>query len=279
MISFIVLSYNEEANVETAIGTVLRAARASELDGFEIVAVDDGSTDRTGAILKRLAAVHPQIRIVTNDVNRGMGESFKRALAVATCEHMLLVPGDNDMSFEMIRLLLSYRGAADVLLTFPINTEERTVWRNVLSVLYRLFHVVAFRVFVNYVNAPSICSTAMMRSLPLHSQRFSIIAEYNVKLLRSGCSFAEVPGFFQNPNRGKNRRTVTLKNFSEVVRSFLRLCIEIHITDRARYNKTPRRVFIDFAGGTIAPPISLQRDVIAMSDRTVHPAGTSDARI
>src|SRR5882762_4854201 len=108
MISFIVLAYNEEANIEAAIETVLKAARISELEGFEIIAVNDGSTDQTGAILAQLAVRHPQIRIVVNEVNRGMGASVRRGLAVARCERMLLVPGDNDMTFEIIRLLLRY---------------------------------------------------------------------------------------------------------------------------------------------------------------------------
>jgi glycosyltransferase involved in cell wall biosynthesis len=279
MISFIVLAYNEETNIEGTIETVLRAARQAELDGFEIVAVNDGSTDRTGDILGRLAGEHPQIRVVTNEVNLGVGGSFRRALALAKCERMLIVPGDNDMTFEIIRLLLHYRDAADVVMGFPINTEQRSVWRNFLSVQFRLAYVVAFRVFVNYINAPAICSTAAMRSVPLRSQRFSIIAEYNVKLLRSGCSYAEVPGFFQNSDRDKNRRTVTLKNFIDVVRCFLRLLIEVYVVDRARYRKPPRRVFIDFAGGVIASPVSLPYTTVQGADRVDHAAETRDVRI
>jgi glycosyltransferase involved in cell wall biosynthesis len=277
MISFIVLSYNEEANVEAAIETVLRAAYDAKLDTFEIVAIDDGSTDRTGEILARLAAQHPQIRIATHEVNRGLGESIRRGIAMASFERLMFIAGDNDMSFEMIRLLLRYREAADIVLAFPINTEQRTVWRNTLSVFYRLIHVIVFRVFVNYVNAPSISRTAIIRSLPLHSQRFSIIAECTVKMLRSGCSFAEVPGFLQNPNRGKTRNTVSLKNLAEVIRGFVRLFFEVHVLERSRYGKLPRRVFIDFAGGTIPPPTSLIQDA-SMSHATSPAAGARDVQ-
>jgi glycosyltransferase involved in cell wall biosynthesis len=278
MMSFVVLAYNEEANVEATIETVLRAARQSGLEGFEIIAINDGSTDRTSAVLDRLAGRYPQLRIVTNEVNLGVGASVLRGLAVASCERMMIVPGDNDMSFEMMRLLLSYRDTADLVLAFPINTEERTLGRNVLSVFYRLIHVVAFRIFVNYVNAPSIYPTALLKSVPLRSQRYSIIAEATVKLLRSGCSFAEVPGFVQNPNRGRVRRTVTLRNLREVVASFLRLYGEIHVFDRARYDRTPRRVFIDFAGSTIGSPVAT-RPMTAIADRQHEAGETHDARV
>jgi len=271
MISFIVLSFNEEANVEAAIDTVFRAAQETKLDDFEVLAINDGSTDRTGEILARLSSQRPQIRIHTHEVNRGLGESIRSGIAMASFDRLMFVAGDNDMSFEMIRLLLRYRDVADIVLAFPMNTEQRTVWRNTLSVFYRLIHVIAFRVFVNYVNAPSISRTSVVRSLSLHSPRFSIIAECTVKMLRSGCTFAEVPGFLQNPNRGKTRNTVSLKNFAEVIRSFLRLFFEVHVFERSRYSKSPRRVFIDFAGGTIAPPAFLLRDVDSSSDQS--PAG------
>jgi len=254
MISFIVLAFNEEANVADTVQTIVRAAAATELEGFEIVVVNDGSRDGTENVLKRLSVQHaPFFRIVTNQVNLGVGASIRKGLAVATCPRVMIVPGDNDMSFEMMRLLLRYRDNADVVLAFPINTEDRTLGRHVLSVLYRLIHVVAFRVYVNYVNAPSICPTPLMQSLPLKSPRYSIVAEYTVKLLRSGCSFAEVPGFVQNPNVGRKRRTVTFRSLSEVVICFLRLCMEVHVTNRGRYDRKPRRVFIDFAEGVILP--------------------------
>jgi glycosyltransferase involved in cell wall biosynthesis len=279
MITFIVLAYNEEANIEAAIETVFRVARDTKLEAFEVLAVNDGSTDRTGEILARLSSQRPQIRILTHEVNRGLGASIRDGIANAVFERLMFVAGDNDMSFEMIRLLVRYREVADIVLAFPINTEQRTVWRNTLSVFYRLIHLVTFRVFVNYVNAPSVSRTSLIRSLPLYSQRFSIVAECTIKMLRSGCTFVEVPGFLQNPNRGKTRNTVSLKNFAEVVRSFIRLFVEIHVMERGRYNKTPRRVFIDFAGGTIAPPAFLLQEAEPSSDRAAPAGEARDAQV
>ena len=65
----------------------------------------------------------------------------------------------------------------------------------------------------------------------------------NVKLLRTGCSFAEVPGYMQAGP--KMRRTVTLRNFVEVARSFIVLIYEVYVSSRQQFSRRPRRVLID----------------------------------
>jgi hypothetical protein len=66
----------------------------------------------------------------------------------------------------------------------------------------------------------------------------------NVKLLRMGCTFAEVPGYLQGGP--KTRGTVSPRNLAEVIGSFLRLIVAVHFTERARYRSLPKRNEIDF---------------------------------
>lgn len=77
--------YNEEENVER---TTLSAIRACErlVDDYEIIIVNDGSKDRTGAIADRLAAEHINVRAVHNDPNLGYGGALQRGFREATKE-------------------------------------------------------------------------------------------------------------------------------------------------------------------------------------------------
>jgi glycosyltransferase involved in cell wall biosynthesis len=248
MISFVVPAFNEQTKITETIKTILRATALAGIDDIDIVVVDDGSIDRTGEILMGLAAALPALRVITHPTNLGVGAAFRDALAVAKFDRFVIVPGDNDMSADVLRQLLQCRNSADIVMAFPINNENRTLPRNVLSFFYRMSYMVAFRIFVNYVNAPCVYPTEKLRALDLRSRRFSIIAEATTKLLRTGCSYAEIPGFFQSMQG--TRSTVTLRNLAEVMRSFLSLLLDIHVVHRARYARVPRRVFIDIAGNS-----------------------------
>jgi hypothetical protein len=114
----------------------------------------------------------------------------------------------------------------------------------VLSAAYQAAYMIFFDIYVVYINAPGIWPTAAARAADLRARRFSIISEMNVKLLRMGCSFAEIPGYLQGGP--KSRGTVTWRALMEVIGSFSRLIVAVHFTNRQRFGSRPQRKQIDF---------------------------------
>ena len=244
MISFIVPAFNEEGNILNTVEAIRAAAAEARLADCEIVVIDDGSSDGTWREIEAAAATHSEVRPLKNPGNLGLGASIRAGIAAASGESFMVVPGDNDVPPALIAFMLRFRDEADVILTAPLNKEQRTIGRNVISMLYQMAYMVVFKVYVSYLNGPGIWPTAAARAAMLRSRRFSIIAEMNVKLLRMGCTFAEVPGYFQAGP--KVRRTVTLRNLAEVILSFVRLFIDVRIRNRQRFAKRPTRRQIDF---------------------------------
>lgn len=244
MITFIVPAFNEEGNIAPTVETIRAAAIESRLDAIEIVLVDDGSTDGTGAEIAALAARHSDIRPIANPVNLGLGASIRKGIEVATAPAFMIVPGDNDVPKSMMVMMLSFRTEAQVILTAPLNKEQRNIVRNLISMLYQMIHMIVFKVYVSYINGPGIWPTEAARTASLKARRFSIISELNVKVLRMGYTFAEVPGYFQAGP--KARRTVTLRNLWEVATSFIRLFVDIHLRGGNRFKFLPTRKQIDF---------------------------------
>jgi len=91
-LSVIIPAYNEAATIEE----VVRRVSAVELPGLEIelVAVDDASSDGTGAILERLAAEYDALRVFTHEVNRGKGAALGTGFAAATGDVLLIQDAD-----------------------------------------------------------------------------------------------------------------------------------------------------------------------------------------
>lgn len=244
MITFIVPAFNEEDNIASTVVTIHAAAADAKLDALEIVIVNDGSTDGTAAAVAALAAAHPDIRPIQNHQNLGLGASIRAGISVAAAPSFMVIPGDNDVSKGTIVMMLKFREEADVILMSPLNKEQRTLFRNILSTVYQTAYMIFFGIYVVYINAPGIWPTAQARAAGLRARRFSIISELNVKLLRMGCSFAEIPGYLQGGP--KARGTVTWRALMEVIGSFLRLIVAVHITDRQRFRSRPQRKQIDF---------------------------------
>jgi dolichol-phosphate mannosyltransferase len=244
MITFIVPAFNEEDNIGATVATIREAAADAKLDSLEIVIVNDGSTDGTPAAVAALAASHPDIRPVHNPRNLGLGASIRAGISLASAPSFMVVPGDNDVSKGTIVMMLKFRDEAEVILMSPLNKEQRNLFRNILSTVYQAAYMIFFRIYVVYINAPGIWPTAPARAAGLRARRFSIISELNVKLLRMGCSFGEIPGYLQGGP--KARGTVTWRALLEVIGSFLRLIVSVHITDRRRFRSLPQRKQIDF---------------------------------
>ncbi|HEV2012172.1 MAG TPA: glycosyltransferase family 2 protein, partial [Candidatus Limnocylindria bacterium] len=96
-ISLVVPMYNEEENIEHAVGVATRA-----LDEFasrhEIVIVDDASTDRSPEIVRRLAAADPRIKVIRHEHNEKLGGTLRDGFGAASMDLILYM--DADLPFD-----------------------------------------------------------------------------------------------------------------------------------------------------------------------------------
>jgi glycosyltransferase involved in cell wall biosynthesis len=239
-LTLFVPALNEARRIEATLRGLLRISGATGTDAIQIVVVDDGCTDNTAAIVQELARAHPQIDLVRHPENRGLGAGLKTALAHARGRKFLIVPGDNDMPESVLRNLISNSDSADMVMCYFPDRGQRGWMRRALSSLFGLAYAVTFDVHVQYINGPCVYPTSRLRELRLHSTRFSIVAEINVKLLRQGVSFLEIPGHRQVGLDGST--SFSLRNLIETLRVFLSLLGDIHFRERRRFGHRPRRV-------------------------------------
>lgn len=106
-VTVVVPCYNEEGAVaETveAVAAVLDQAAASKDAPFEseMIFVNDGSRDRTLAILRKLESKYPRLRIVDNGTNCGYGASLKRGIAQARYDKIVITDADGTYPNERI---------------------------------------------------------------------------------------------------------------------------------------------------------------------------------
>ena len=107
-------AYNEEANLPGMIADVV-AIMAPRFDDFEVIVTNDGSRDRTGAVLRELAQLYPQLKPVEHEVNKGYGAAVFTALSNATKDIIFFTDFDRQFKLEEIDRLNPPLAEADLV--------------------------------------------------------------------------------------------------------------------------------------------------------------------
>jgi len=96
-ISLVIPMFNEAENIEHAIAWSVEALERHARD-YEVIVVDDASTDGSAALVATAAAANPRVRLLRHPVNRKLGASLRTGFAAATMELVLYM--DADLPFD-----------------------------------------------------------------------------------------------------------------------------------------------------------------------------------
>lgn len=137
-------AYNEERNVPVMVER-LTAVLPTVADDYEIIIVDDGSADATGAVADRLAAADPHVRVVHHPVNRGYGGALQSGFAASRKAYVFFTDGDGQFDVSEISLLLPFVPEYDVVVGYRLDRVEgglrklnAHLWN---GLVHRLFHI------------------------------------------------------------------------------------------------------------------------------------------
>lgn len=220
---------NEEASIADAVGEAVAAMRARFSD-YEVLLFDDGSTDRTGAIMDELAAADPRyVRVIHNPTPLNLGGVYKQGIALARMDYILMVPGDNENPGHALQAPFDAIGEAEIVLPYPVNSGVRGFSRHLVSRTYVGLLNRLFGLHVRYYNGTVIHRTANLKSLSIKTASFAYQAEILIKLLCAGKSFVEVPIRIDPPKEGRRSRAFRWKNMVQVGRTLGDLFMDIRV--------------------------------------------------
>ncbi len=239
-ISVVVPAYNEEERLE---GTIA-AIDASLGDGFsdhEILIFNDKSTDRTGEIADGLREKDNHIRVVHNPVNMGFGYNYKEGVRLAKKEYVIMIPGDNEIPREAIKKIFTQVGRADIIVPYTANMEVRPYSRQIISKAFTGLMNLISGLDLAYYNGTCVHKTSLIKEIPIRTHGFAYMATILVRLIKSGASFTEI-GVDIEPRVGGESKAFAIKNVISVLGALWGLFIEVRFTERAKYNKRPKRI-------------------------------------
>jgi glycosyltransferase involved in cell wall biosynthesis len=194
VLSVIVPAYNEAGTIEP----VLRLLREVPIR-LEVIAVNDASTDGTGAALDRLHAAGLVDRVIHHPTNRGKGAAFRSGIAAARGQ--VIVAQDADLEYdprELPKLLAPIRaGQADAVYGSRFQGGPRRVlffWHAVgnrfLTLLSNMFTNLNLS---DVETCYKMVRADLLKALPLVTNRFGIEVELTARLAQAGARVWELP--------------------------------------------------------------------------------------
>jgi glycosyltransferase involved in cell wall biosynthesis len=274
-VSLLAWAYNEQTLVESFLDRATTLLDQTTVD-WEIVLINDGSTDRTGELLAAYAQREPRLRVIDNEVNRNVGYCCKRAIGSATKDFLFWQTVDWSYDISHLRALLELTRHFDVVQgirptpirlvsyiplvrsIYRVKTRSDNWRKAVVSLanyyLLRILFGVPFHDFQNITIYP----TKMVQGCELTGNSAFVNPECLIRTYSKGARFIEVPIPFISRSEGiaKGTRFGTIvRAVTDILVNWFRWGIALRISRRRSQLAPIRRV---------AEPFQLSEEVAAL---------------
>ena len=234
----LVPALNEENTLAPTVERLIEALTIT-IDDFEIIIIDDGSTDNTLAVAEQLAAAHAFVRVIVNPRTMGLGYGYTLGFEEATKVFFVYIPADNTWPYRSFVELFGQLGRADVITSYALNPEVRPFGRRIVSRLYTIMLNLLFGRHMRYFNGLTIYPVQFLRRRPLTTFGFGFQAEVLLKALYSGLSYIEV-GLPIDERSAGGSKAVNLRNIVSVAGTVVHLFWTLRIRKQWRALSLPQ---------------------------------------
>ena len=183
--------WNEEENIEKTVSKAQFVANQVATK-WEIIMVDDGSSDNTLKIAQRLAKKDKRLRVISHQPNRGYGAALKSGLENAKYNYIVFTDGDGQFDFTEVTKFIEQIKNADIVIGYRKKRRDKNLFKRLLLMYFlKVWALVLFRFYCKDID----CAFKMFtRSsldiiLPLRSEGALISTEILAKARRKNLKF------------------------------------------------------------------------------------------
>jgi len=186
-LTIVVMAFNEEENLPVQLERTLNFLRPLG-SRWQVVVVNDGSSDGTGAVADQWAAEHPEhITVVHHPTNRGMGAAIRNGYAAAKMDWVTQLPADCQVDPRVFERFLAERDQHELILSVYAKRDDGFL-RSILSWGFQTFIRMALGERGDFTGTMMFRRELLERVGALHGESFFVNLEFPIKALRLGTS-------------------------------------------------------------------------------------------
>jgi glycosyltransferase involved in cell wall biosynthesis len=190
-VSILIPAYNDSETITKVVNDAIAAAKKVARK-FEILVINDASTDNTGTILDKLSKKIKELTVIHHPVNLGYGGTIKDLYYTGKNEWLFTCPGDNQIPPMEIEKLVKNSGNADILLGRRINRHDPPA-RLRQSRIYNLLLNILFGIDIRDVNTVRFMKQKLMDRIKLTSKSAFVDAEMIIRAEKLNLKIIEIP--------------------------------------------------------------------------------------
>lgn len=184
-------AFNEEDNLGPLVEDTLRVL-PQLADPFEIIIVNDGSSDGTLRVAEELARAHPQVRVVNHPHNLGYGAALRTGFSQARYDLIFFTDADNQFKMDAISRFLPHADHNDLVVGYRIKRMD-PFHRLFIARTYRLIVSTLFGLKVRDIDcAYKLINKRVFEKIQLRSDGAFISSELLIRAKKAGFSIHEV---------------------------------------------------------------------------------------
>jgi len=231
-VSIIIPSYNEEKVLEKTLKKIYKIVNEVFSD-YELLIVDDGSTDRTGEIIDKFAKRNSGLRPFHNKKNMNLGYNYKLGIKNATKNYVMMLPGPDNMTLDSIKNFMSNVGKDTIITGYIANQDIRSPFRRFMSGFFTNTLNLLFGLRLKHYMTLQSYETKLVQKVKLTTNSFALPAEILIRLLKRGYSYKEVPIYNKELDHNKTM-CFRFRNLVGIITLVLRLFFEINFGKRIK---------------------------------------------
>ncbi len=215
-------AYNEEENIADTVREAEAAVR-DITDTYEIIIVNDGSKDKTGAIADSLAATNSHIKVVHHNPNQGYGAAVWSGIKAAQYDYVFFTDADLQFKLDELKKLVEFVPEYEVVIGYRAKRMDPFM-RLVNAKGWNVLNRILFGLKVKDIDcAFKLFKREVVVDLPVQSRGAMLSAEMLIRLQRNGIIFKQVPVTHLPRTKGSPtgaKLSVIIRAFKEMIKVY-----------------------------------------------------------